>query len=119
MPIFTVEDFKFTPDEVKISVNDLDLRSDEITIKRDTIYVTPDDLNIDVDDFIDACSVDEVEELGTKLYEQGWIPCPPVEMRAFGEMEFEKSLSKLHGKWNMLSSVEEAIINKIAKRFWL
>lgn len=85
-----------------------------------TFYPDVEDMDIDVDDFLNACSSKEIDELVEALIEDGHISKKAklsYELYSAPETEFEEALEKLHGKWNTLTSEEEQAILAIAKRF--
>lgn len=78
-------------------------------------------VDVDIDDVLWSMNDREKQKLVDDLYEDGFTPKelekkldPPFHA---AEFEFDKALSKLKGKWNMLTSEEEQIIIKISKRF--
>ncbi len=78
------------------------------------------DINIDVDDFLNACDSNDIEEIIDALVEDGHIRADQrivdSEMSA-PEQSFEEALNKLHGKWNRLTKEEEIILLTIANKF--
>jgi hypothetical protein len=81
---------------------------------------------IDVKKFINQCDSDEIHELIQYLFEKGDL------MKVINnqdviinenikktdeEVEYEKSLNKLHGKWKMLSKLDTSIIIELSKKF--
>ena len=81
------------------------------------------DQEIDVDDFLYECNERDIKDLIDALIERGDLPesvrvlsDTPTQISAV-ESEFENALSKLHGKWNNLTSEEEQTIINISKRF--
>lgn len=84
-----------------------------------SFYPECEDLDIDPDEYLDSCSVSEKKELVELLIEDGYISkeykidddksvCPD---------DFDEALKKLYGKSYMLTTEEEQLILKIAKRF--
>lgn len=84
-----------------------------------TFYV--DEIDISPSEFVNACSARERQELINFLSKNGYIDIndssPSSRRISAPESIFEDSLNAIHGNWNMLSSVEEEIIMKIASRF--
>lgn len=77
-------------------------------------------LEVEPDEFIDACSKRELEELIDCLVEDGLVTrkkVPITDARGYDEQAFEEALIKLSGIWNMLSQAESEFIVNIAKRF--
>ena len=80
------------------------------------------DVDVDPQDYVNMCNSSEIQELIEELIANGWIKKdartgiskPDL---APSEFEFEEAITKLHGKWNMLSAEEENLILKIASRF--
>lgn len=78
--------------------------------------------NISPREFISLCNIHETQRLVEILEEYGHIgkhykargvnnrPGPSEDL-------FEKHLTAIHGKWNMLSKEEESILLEIGKRF--
>lgn len=117
MPTFSTDGFNFKLEPIRINIDDLDLSQDELEIPHDSIYVDPVILDVSVDDFVNECSPEEIYELIRELKDGGYLQnYLNPNIRAFGEIEFEKALFKLHDKWNMLSNTEENLIKKIANR---
>jgi len=86
---------------------------------RFTEYDAPVDVEIDisVEEFFDEMDDEERREMFEFLIEDGTLSAVSRTKISAAENEFETALTKLHGKWNLLSSEEEQIIFKIAKRF--
>jgi hypothetical protein len=77
-------------------------------------------VDINVDEFLSACDNRDKEELVTALVDDGYIKPSDLireDKMTVPEQIFEEALSKLHGKWNMLSKDEEEMIMALAKRF--
>lgn len=76
------------------------------------------DVEIEVDEFLDECSEDEVEDVVKWLRENGHLKDADFYQK-FNAVEsiYEEALDKLHGKWNRLSHEEETAILKIANKF--
>lgn len=75
---------------------------------------------VDIDDFLNACSSKDIDELVDALIEDGHISEKAklsYDCYSAAEAYFEEALEKLKGKWNMLTQEEEEIILKIANRF--
>lgn len=77
------------------------------------------DIDVDVDEFLDACTEKEVEEV------IGWLKdndfpfdknLDPTKMSGV-ESLYEAALDKLRGKWNRLSKEEEDFILKLGSKF--
>lgn len=79
------------------------------------------DLDVDIDDFLNACSSTDIDELIEALIEDGHISKKAkqglYEPYSVSEAQFQEALDKLDGKWNLLTQEEEATILKIASRF--
>jgi len=78
------------------------------------------DIDVDPQDYVNTCNGSEIQELIEELIANGWIKKDARKIApdlAPSEFEFEEALSKLQGKWNMLSAEEENLILKIASRF--
>ena len=78
------------------------------------------DIDIDVDDFLNACSSRDIDELVDALIEDGHISKRAklsYDSYSAAESDFQDALEKLQGKWNRLTSEEEQAILAIAKRF--
>lgn len=78
-------------------------------------------IDISIDDFLNASSENDIKQIIKKLVEDRWIKESAIELdvnsvRSVDEEKYEASLDKLHGKWNMLTTQEEDLINKIANR---
>lgn len=79
------------------------------------------DFDVDVNDFLDSCSEDDIQEIIERLIENGFLTAKEIKSpndspRGYDESVYESSLDKLHGRWNMLSSEEEQQILKISNR---
>lgn len=78
-------------------------------------------VSVDIDDFLSACDRHEINEIIDALVEDGHIKPSQRHTEITGvcapEALYQEALSKLHGKWNMLSKSEEEAIMAIAKRF--
>jgi hypothetical protein len=77
-------------------------------------------LEIEVSDFLSSCRAEDIDELIDALIEDGYLnknskqnyqSCSPA------ELDFQTAITKLNGKWNMLTEDEERAIIKIASRF--
>ena len=81
-------------------------------------YVTVEE-HIDIKDILPDCSPREIEVVIDYLVAAGHLPRLEEEfpVRSISEQVFEDALSKLHGKWNMLTSDEEDLILRISTRF--
>lgn len=80
------------------------------------------DINLDVDDFLSACNSGDIKELIEALVDEGHLPKAVLHNfstspMGVSEIEFEESLDRLRGKWNLLTKEEEELIVKISKRF--
>ena len=82
------------------------------------------ELDIDADEFLSACKDHDKEEIIDILIEEQYLKkdCRLNNQSkqynySIVEAQFEESLSKLSGKWNMLTSEEEQLIIKLASRF--
>ena len=80
------------------------------------------EIDVDVDEFLNACSSNDIKELIQALVEDGHLTKSALggiiaNNQSASESEFETALNKLHGKWNSLTSEEEEKIINIAKRF--
>jgi hypothetical protein len=78
---------------------------------------------ISVEEFLDACGSNEIENLIQALIDNGHLSNSVTkisnakEFNSPSESIYEDALDKLHGKWNMLSQEEEQLILNIANRF--
>lgn len=79
----------------------------------------PSDIKVSVDDFLESCSYDDIQDVIEYLRNEGHIkdPRPKSTYGGVSERAYEDSLNALHGNWNMLSSEEEQSILSIARRF--
>lgn len=78
----------------------------------------PDDIDIDADEYLTSCYSSEIQEVIDWLVKNEWIekPTKSHEARGYDEVEYQKALSTLSGKWNMLSPEESNFIVSLAKR---
>jgi hypothetical protein len=81
-------------------------------------------VDIEVDEFLWSCDSRDIQELIQALIEDGHLKNHEEDKNdkndyahSAPEAIFEEALSKLRGKWNMLSSEEEQMIIKISTRF--
>ena len=79
-------------------------------------------VNIDIDDFLNACSKRDIDEIIDSLIENGHLKdsdrVTDKRMQISApEQIFEEAINKLHGKWNRLSKEEEIILMTIANKF--
>ena len=80
----------------------------------------PEHLDIDVDEFLSYCSSSEIEEIIDTLIKDGQINKNArigIGPYSTSEAEFQEALNKLHGKWNMITQIEEHAIIKTSSRF--
>lgn len=82
------------------------------------------ELDIEVDEYLSACNNQDKEEIIDILIEEEYLKkdCRLNQQSkqynySISEANFEESLDRLRGKWNMLTSEEEQLIIKIASRF--
>jgi len=81
------------------------------------------DIRIDVDDFLNACSKDNIQELIQCLVEDGHLPKSTLngkyssDKQSIMEWEFEKTIEKITSNYIRLTSEEEEMLRKIASRF--
>lgn len=77
------------------------------------------EIDVDVEEFMDACSPKEIEEVIEYLVEYGHINPKNLEPSkiSINEMEFRDNLNYLSEKYHSLSFEEEELIRKISKRF--
>lgn len=83
-----------------------------------TFYV--DEMDIEVDEYLNACDSEDIDDIVSYLVDQGYIKSDRVistENMSINEMLFEDSLNKLHGKYTSLSKEDEEKIHKIASKF--
>ena len=82
-------------------------------------YITQNiDMDIEVDEFVDACSSREIEELIDYLQKQGHLEgnLPTDDMNAL-DHEWAQVISKISGRARLvLTNEEEETIRKIANR---
>lgn len=77
-------------------------------------------IEIEVEEFIDACSLKDINEIIDYLVESEYINKSQIntyDRIGIPEQELEDALNKLHGKYVSLTPEEETIIKKIANRF--
>ncbi len=76
------------------------------------------DINLDVDDFINACSRRELEELIDCLVEDGYVIRGVKDVNlSIPEIEFNQLLDKLSKNRLRLTNEEDELLKKIANRF--
>jgi hypothetical protein len=82
------------------------------------------ELDIYADEFLSACNDHDKEEIIDILIEEEYLKkdCRLNQQSkkynySISEANFEESLDKLRGRWNMLTSEEEQLIIKLASRF--
>jgi hypothetical protein len=78
-----------------------------------------DEMSIEPEEFVQACSKRELNELIDYLVEEDLVKRSTVASKPRGcdEQFFEEALLKLSGNWNMLSAAESEFIVSLAKRF--
>jgi hypothetical protein len=78
-----------------------------------------DEMSIEPEEFVQACSKRELNELIDYLVEEDLVKRSTVSSKPRGcdEQFFEEALLKLSGNWNMLSAAESEFIVSLAKRF--
>jgi len=78
------------------------------------------EVEVSVDDFIEACSPSEIEELITALEEDGYIKPQSsteiVEARSLLDIEWDEVCTKLNSSRLVLTTEEEETIKRIASR---
>jgi hypothetical protein len=78
------------------------------------------EIEVSVDDFIEACSPGEIEELITALEEDGYIKprssTENVEPRSLLDIEWDEVCTKLNSSRLVLTTEEEETIKRIASR---
>ena len=79
----------------------------------------PDDFDIDVDEFIDNCSSEEIEEMVKSLKERGFLNSINSEDMSVNDFFWSQTIEKLAQNRLSLTSEEEEVINKIASQFVL
>jgi hypothetical protein len=76
------------------------------------------DFDITVDEFLDGCSINELERVVDLLEESGYAKKPiDLTRTSASEQFYEAALDKLHGNWNRLSKEEEDFIIKLGNKF--
>jgi hypothetical protein len=77
------------------------------------------DLDVDVNDFLDDCSSEEIEQALTWLKDNDYLDGSFLltGRESINEQEYLKTLTKLKDNWLSLSKEEEDAILNIAKRF--
>ena len=75
----------------------------------------PADLEIEVDEFLDDCDINEIEEVIQWLKDADYLQQgvkTPLEQQSFRDAEFDRALMNLVGKrFKMTKEQEELIIN--------
>jgi hypothetical protein len=78
-------------------------------------------IDVDIDDFLSSCRKRDIEAVIEFLIEEGYInkkhTLDPSALIGAAESDYENNLSKLHNKWNLLTTEEEEAIKQIANRF--
>lgn len=78
------------------------------------------DIRVDADEFVDACSAEDIRELIISLVKGKHIPQSALSLNYNDcyptERDFEEALDRLHGKCYQLTKEEEETILKISKR---
>ena len=76
------------------------------------------EVDIDVNEFMDACSRHEIEEVIDYLKETGYLSHLKNDSNmSLNESEFENNLLAISGNYLNVTKEEEEVISKIAKRF--
>lgn len=76
------------------------------------------EVDVDVNEFMDACSRREIEEVIDYLKETGHLSHLKNDSNmSLNESEFEDNLSAISGNYVNVTKEEEEVISKIAKRF--
>lgn len=77
------------------------------------------EIEIDVDDFLSKCNSSDIKELIKALREDGHLSDEREVLNPSSAMEinFERSLDKLHGSYHILGTEDIDTIERIAKRF--
>lgn len=79
-----------------------------------------DEMDIEVDEYLNACNSEDIDDIVSYLVDQGYIKSDRVistSNMSINEMLFEESLNKLHGKYTSLSKEDEDKIHRIASKF--
>ena len=82
-------------------------------------FYVDESIYVDVDEFLDKCSLDEIEEVIDWLKEGSFTLDKNIDLTQMSgvEVTYEEALTKLHGKWNRLSKEEEDFILKLGSKF--
>ena len=76
------------------------------------------EVDVDVNEFMDACSRREIEEVIDNLKKNGYLSHLNNDSNmSLNESEFEDNLSAISGNYVNVTKEEEENISKIAKRF--
>lgn len=77
------------------------------------------DVTVDVDDFLDACSSREIEEVVQWLKDNDELQEEEIDQAKYSihELSIVESLNKIKNNIIQLSSEEEDLIKQIANRF--
>lgn len=77
------------------------------------------EVDVDVNDFLDECSSDEIDEVIEYLIDANWLSedrkVIPQNL-SFDEEQLHKNLYKIRDNYYMLSEEDEEIIKKIANK---
>ena len=83
-------------------------------------FYTDLDVKIDVDEFIEHCGSDEIEEMIEILTDEGHLKglnAQPSKTMSIPEIHFTEMMDKIYNNRLLLTTEEEEILNKISKRF--
>jgi hypothetical protein len=76
------------------------------------------DIDVDVFEFLSECDGHDIDKVIRYLVKHKHIPQVELDTdKSAPEQLFEQALTKIHGKWNVLTAEEEQVIYNIAKRF--
>lgn len=82
-------------------------------------FYVDESIDLDVEEFLDKCSLDEIEEVIEWLKEGSFTLDKNIDLTQMSGVEviYEEALTKLHGKWNRLTKEEEDFILKLGSKF--